>query len=87
MSKETQPTNSEALERGQYAKHLGELCDRIEKLGLPMPTDKVRVILGTEEECRPLGSDLPIYPESEIDTSEEGTKKALFNLQSLTGWR
>ena len=87
MDKELQPTDPKELKRGEYAKHLGDLRDQVDESELPLPTGKVKVIPGTEGKGRPMGADLPVYSQNEVDISEVGTKKALFNLRSLAGWR
>jgi hypothetical protein len=72
----------------EYKDTLENLLNDLYKLGLENdpPKESVIIIPGTQSAGRPLGARLPVYPESECGTDEEGMGKTLFNLKSLTGF-
>ncbi len=75
-------------EREAYRKTLSEGRDYLSILGLENdpPTERVTIIPGTEGEGKPLGANLPVYPNDECTTDENGIRKTLWNLYILTGF-
>lgn len=74
-------------EKKRYRKMLQGLKNYQNKLGLDLgnttPTDIVVIVPGTDEQDRPVGALLPVYPKDECGTDEGTMQKTLFNLKSL----
>lgn len=71
---------------GKYRTKLGQLRQSVDELGLTdLPDSSVTVDKGVVDEDKGQieGAEIPIY--SQTGTDEEGIKKAIFNVEALTG--
>ena len=89
MERLPESTDPNRQRLGRYAKVLHDLKDYQIELGLESdpPKETVTIIPGTEGQGRPLGAQLPAYPQEECGTDEESIKKTLFNLASLANFK
>lgn len=78
---------SEKEELIHYKQTLTGLRDYVDELDIQVPQAAVTIVPGTEGPGRPLGAELPVFPQDETGTDEAGMKRVLFNLASLLGFK